>query len=401
MNTLYISYDGLLDFVAQSQVLPHLEGLSGKGHNITLLTFEKIRSRGDKALLEKYRDRLTRSNIDFIWLKYHKRPVVPATVFDIAHAFFAGMGIFRRKKIEIIHARGYVAAIMATLMRYFFRAKVIFDMRGFWPDEKVDAGFWRKQDVLYKLFKRIEGYLLSRSDAVVVLTESAKVFLSKRHSLKRDVYIIPCCTDLKAFRPFQENIPPANNVIADKCTILYAGSLGSFYDLDKILDFFVFLKKREKTARLRIITNYPEDAIRRKARMRDINESDYLVERLGLSEMPEAFSEACLSLIFYKRQTSGIGCCPIKFAESMAGGVPVAISSGIGDCDDIVRDNKVGVILKDFSEEEYEQAFKTIREFFNDRGQLRFRCRAVAEKFFSLSSGIEKYHNVYTKVMSS
>ena len=391
MNTLYISYDGLLDFVTQSQVLPYLEGLSAKGHDITLLTFEKIRARGDRALVEKYRDRLARSNIDFRWLKYHKRPVVPATIFDIAHAFFAVTGIFGRKKIEIIHARGYIAAIMAISIKYFFRVKVIFDMRGFWPDEKVDAGSWRKQGVLYKTVKRIEKHLLRNSDAVVVLTESAKVFISKTHSLKAGVHVIPCCIDLKAFKP---------NVITDKYTILYAGSLGSFYDLDKILGFFAFLKKQEKTAQLRIITNYPEDVIRSNARMRDIDESDYLIERLEPGEMPKAFSEACLSLIFYKRQTSGSGCCPIKFGESLASGVPVVISSGIGDCDDIVRDNRIGAVLKDCSEEECKKAFNAIREFFNDRGQLRLRCRAVAEKFFSLSGGIEKYHNLYIEVMN-
>ena len=92
---------------------------------------------------------------------------------------------------------------------------------------------------------------------------------------------------------------------------------------------------------------------------------------------------------------SAKGCCPIKFAESLASGLPVVMSFGIGDCDDIVTRNKVGIVLKDFSIAEYEKAFDRIQDFFNDRDGVGLRCRAVAEGIFSLSAGIGKYHDVY------
>ena len=38
MRALYISYDGMTDPLGRSQVLPYLEGLAKRGHEITLVS---------------------------------------------------------------------------------------------------------------------------------------------------------------------------------------------------------------------------------------------------------------------------------------------------------------------------------------------------------------------------
>ena len=40
MSVLYLSYDGLMEPLGQSQILPYLRQLA-KGRKITLITFEK------------------------------------------------------------------------------------------------------------------------------------------------------------------------------------------------------------------------------------------------------------------------------------------------------------------------------------------------------------------------
>ena len=54
MRILYISYNGALEPLGQSQVLPYLRELVGHGLEFTLLTFEKNKlryvMRGDKRL---------------------------------------------------------------------------------------------------------------------------------------------------------------------------------------------------------------------------------------------------------------------------------------------------------------------------------------------------------------
>ena len=40
-RVLYISYNGMLDPLGQSQVLPYLRALAGRGVHFTLLSFER------------------------------------------------------------------------------------------------------------------------------------------------------------------------------------------------------------------------------------------------------------------------------------------------------------------------------------------------------------------------
>ena len=40
-RVLYISYDGMTDPLGQSQVIPYLQGLTGKGYHFSLVSFEK------------------------------------------------------------------------------------------------------------------------------------------------------------------------------------------------------------------------------------------------------------------------------------------------------------------------------------------------------------------------
>jgi hypothetical protein len=42
-HILYITYDGLTDFLGQSQVLPYILGLEEKGYRFSILSFEKKR----------------------------------------------------------------------------------------------------------------------------------------------------------------------------------------------------------------------------------------------------------------------------------------------------------------------------------------------------------------------
>ena len=141
LKALYISYDGIFDPVGESQVIPYLRGLAKKGVSIFLISFEKKR-RINKASLHSYREMLVKEGIRWEVLIYHKRPIIPATLFDVLHGIFKGWFLIKTNGIKIIHARGYIPGIIAYFLKILTRAKFIFDTRGFWPEEKVDAGAW-------------------------------------------------------------------------------------------------------------------------------------------------------------------------------------------------------------------------------------------------------------------
>ncbi len=391
MRVLYITYDGIMDPVSRSQALPYIEGLSKAGNSFTLLSFEKR----EKKL---YDDRLKRSGVKWIPLRYHKKPVIPATALDVLAGVVKGLRLIRSDNIEAVHARGYVPMLIASILKKISKVKIIFDMRGFWADEKVDAGAWKKDGALYRIVKKMESVFLAYADQIIVLTDTAKRYLLEKAPAKAPITVIPCCVDPELFkRPAGETAPPSGD-IPDNFKILYAGSLGSFYNLDKILDFFIFMKMKNSSAFLRIVSGYPKESLDAACAACNIKNTWYSLESLDYRDMPAAFCESDLSVIFYNRPLSGKGCSPIKLSESLACGTPVVINSGIGDCDNIVESNNVGVVIKDFSQEEYTRAYEKMRELMSQKESTALRCAEVAKKIFSLASGVKAYQNIYERL---
>ena len=84
-RVLYISYNGMLDPLGQSQVIPYLKELSRAGVEFTLLSFERPHAftrDGAETSAALQRD-LAASGIDWHWLRYHKTPSLPATLFAV------------------------------------------------------------------------------------------------------------------------------------------------------------------------------------------------------------------------------------------------------------------------------------------------------------------------------
>ena len=135
MKILFISYNGALEPLIQSQGIPYLKGLSNKGVKCFLLSFEKRIEGADKLKKE-----LNEYEIKWYRLKYHKSPSLPATAFDIMAGILAGLYIVISKKIDIIHSRATVPAVMGYVIAKFTGKKFIFDVRGLMAEEYADGG---------------------------------------------------------------------------------------------------------------------------------------------------------------------------------------------------------------------------------------------------------------------
>jgi hypothetical protein len=113
---LYISYDGMLEALGQSQVLGYVERLA-RDYPMHLISFEKQADRTDKTRMDAMRARLGAAGISWTPLAYHKTPTAPATAFDISVGTAAAIAIATRHRIKIVHARSYVPALMAVAVK--------------------------------------------------------------------------------------------------------------------------------------------------------------------------------------------------------------------------------------------------------------------------------------------
>ena len=140
-------------------------------NQIYILSYEKRKDFNDALLVRSAQNRCREAGITWFPLPYHKSLL--GTFFDILRGIFKAIFIRFKHKIEIVHCRSYLPALIGLLLKSIFRTKYIFDMRGFWANEKIDAGVWKKESLLFKITKNLEKHFLLEADKVVSLTEAA------------------------------------------------------------------------------------------------------------------------------------------------------------------------------------------------------------------------------------
>ena len=174
-KVLYLSYDGLTDPLGQSQVLPYLKQLAKHGYQFTIISFEKKErfareGQSIQALVDE-------SNIRWVPLRFTAKPPVLSKMYDRYRMWKTALRLHKKHGFDLTHCRSYIAAEMGLKMKQKFGVKMLFDMRGFWADEKVDNGQWNQQHILYRAiyrhYKKKEKQFLENADGIVSLTESA------------------------------------------------------------------------------------------------------------------------------------------------------------------------------------------------------------------------------------
>lgn len=406
-RVLFISYNGMLDPLGQSQVLPYLRELAKRGVQFTLLSFERQKAftADGVARCEQLREKLKTQGIEWHWLRYHQRPSIPATIYDVMAGYRKAGALVRRNRIEMVHARGHIPATIALALKRRFGIKMIFDLRGLMAEEYVDAQHWREGGVPYRMTKATERRILAATDGIVTLTERIWPIIKEWRGLRgRAVHheVIPCCVDLSLFKFSDEERARRRSELGlgDRLTMVYSGSLDGWYLTEQMADFFASFLKQNRDAHLMWLTTGSHDRVRELMCARDVGADNFSVRAVASSDVPSYLAAADVGLAFIKRCVSKIASSPTKNGEYLACGLPLVINAGVGDSDLLINEWQAGVLIDDFNEEDYLRAARKIEEVMAD-GEARQKARLVAERVFDLGTiAGERYASLYEKVFA-
>lgn len=395
-SILYISYDGMLEPLGQSQVLAYLKHLS-VGRTVHLISFEKAADWENTEERERVACEMAVSGIVWHPLRYHKRPSALATAWDIGMGIAVGLWLIVRYHLQIVHARSYVASVMALALKRLTCVKFIFDMRGFWADERVDGGLWPRDGRMYRVAKWFERRFLLGADHVVSLTHAA-VHEMQQFSYLQDymppVTVIPTCADLARFKPLLR--------VSEKTgfTLGYVGSAGTWYLFDEVVKCFVQLLEIRPGARFLIVNRGEHEFIRARLVAAGVNTDSIELTAATHAEVPSLISRMDAGIFFIRPVFSKQASAPTKLAELLGCGIPCLGNAGIGDMANILEGERVGVALKSFDEITLNAGLLDLLELVADSG-ISARCIATAEKHFSLDKGVCRYANIYEQLSTS
>lgn len=271
---------------------------------------------------------------------------------------------------------------MARWARLSRATPLLYDMRGFYADERVESGSWSRGSWLDRWVRRSEAENLRRATGVVVLTRAARAILQQRHPRLSPLEVVPTCVDTSRFSPAPPGAPRPEFGLA------YCGSLGTWYLSREMVEFArvarAFLPERPL-----FLTPQPEEA-RRAGATPDWAE----VRSVSPAEVP-GWLRRCRALLFFIRPSPAKrASCPTKFAEGLATGLPIVANLGIGDLDQIVEAEGVGVLVKGFGSDAYREALDRLRALLQDPATPA-RCRALALSGYRLEGGVEAYARLY------
>lgn len=393
-HILYICHDGVVPPLGQSQVLNLLLELHGReGLRFTLLSYEKEPDLSAAAFATT-KAKLAAAGIPWKVLPYRRRPTGLATLLSVLEGAWFASRLHARDPLRILHARSYVGAAVASLAKLATGVPFLFDMRGFWADEKLDYGTLTASSPAYRVAKWLEAALLRHADVVASLSRAGVRELERWplwEGRAPRFEVVTTYANLALFRP--PAAPPGGPF-----TVGYVGSTHGSYLFEPFVEAFLLLKKKVPDARLVVLNRYEQDFLR--ARLASLPAGDVEIRAVEHSQVPAEMGRMHASVFFIRPTYAKLASAPTKLGELLACGVPCLTNAGVGDVEEILGRSATGAVVKGFTASELEAGVERLLALAREPG-VRERCVSAAEENFSLSRGAARYREIYASMGAS
>jgi hypothetical protein len=362
--------DSISEGVGSSQILPLLQRIACEGLNVNLISFEK-HPPTNSVISE-----LKKSNIVWNQRSFEKR------------GYLGGLSRLIEIKseianTEIIHARSDIPAVAAVLSK---EAPVLWDIRSLWADQRSFMETNQIKKKIISSLRVLESVASSGSAAISTLTSSVVPILEARHKdLPTLQIVVPTAVDLVRFK-FVPNLP--NSIKG-----LYSGTYNDYYDL--VLSK-KFIEQMFKLGPLEVEWARPKESSRISLNAGET--ASFAATQIEMANIIPNYSFG-VSVCKLNAGASLTAAMPTKIGEFLACGRPIVVNKGLGDMDQFIEESRIGVIL-DGNPSNLKRSAGELIELLNDK-DTPSRCRAVAEKYFSMDVGARKYLGIYEEMKIS
>lgn len=394
VGAVFITYNGLLDPLGPSQILPYVERLA-RDRKMRIVSFERG-ERWSDAAASAMTERLRRQRIAWSVLRYRKRPSILAKTLDLWDGVRAVKAAIR-DGAGIMHARGYMP--MEIALRASKKIPVLFDIRGLQGEEYLDAGIWTAKDLRFKLLKRSEREFFRHAAAAVVLTKAIEPYVRDRFAefgRQPPLEVIPSAVDLERFRfdPKARAVTRASLGAGDRVVFIYSGSLGTWYLAHEMARFVrTFRDVVRRDVLLFWQVNNDAELARRASEDAGLTALETRISGALPSEVPGQLAAADVGLALIKACFSKRSSSPTKYGEYLAVGLPVVMTREVGDSADLETEGAGIALRAPFDADEMRDACVRLASLL---GRQRDEFRNVAVRKFDIESvAMPAYRRLY------
>lgn len=232
-----------------------------------------------------------------------------------------------------------------------------------------------------------EQRMLAGVGRVAVVSEGMRRYLLERNPFPASrILVVPCLVDIACFRydPSARMEIRRKRGWADRLVFVYAGISAPWQCIDETFAIFRMIRQMVPRAFLWVVT---PDVRACRARLTDVAEDDCAIETLPHRVLGEVLQAADCGFLIRRRSIVNAVASPLKFAEYLAGGVPVLTGPEVGDYSALTVKEDVGAVLDPADQRSWTTTLPGwCRRLPEEREGFGRRCRSVAERVLSWQS---------------
>jgi glycosyltransferase involved in cell wall biosynthesis len=185
------------------------------------------------------------------------------------------------------------------------------------------------------------------------------------------------------------------HIPTDAKVLTYLGSIGGWYMMNEMFNFFRHLIQKDPSYHMLILTKDAPEEVLRAAREVDVSLKNLTVTYAARSQLPVFLSLSHSSIFFIRNTYSKMASSPTKHAELMGMGIPV-ICNDIGDTGNIIRQTGTGMLVDNFDDQSLDNA---VSQVSNLESIFPEQIRKSALDLFDLRNGSKIYLSIYNRIL--
>jgi len=304
------------------------KGLSGKGHNVTVLTGFPRYNIDKKKLPTKYRNKLyLKEKIEGVIIKRFWSAPFPQSNpvtrgFDhltLPIIYFLGGVLTRRHDIVLIYSPPLTLGVTGHILAKIKWTSLVINVQDIFPQNAIDLGILKNR-FLIRFFQGIERFVYGAGDCITVHSERNRAHVVKRGG--KYVKVISNMVDTEFIKPMEkDNLLRTKNGLQDKFVVSFAGTMGYSQDLDVVLECAKLLDDYADIFFLLVGDGIEKERLLKKAENMGLSNVLFLPMQQK-SEYPKILAASDVSLVTLKKAVK-TPVVPSKILSIMASGRPV------------------------------------------------------------------------------
>lgn len=380
------------EFATHMRTLRQAKFFQDKGYDVKVFCSAVVHN---SKIVHKF-DGIWREEIhDDVPLVFVKCPEYGESFVKRVLSFFVFSINILRIKMEskpdiIVHESKTPFDILCMRLANKYKARYIVDIEDLWPFEFEQVGLISHKNPFLKLFYRLQRFIYSKAEHVVISMEGGQDYVRERKWDKEQggtidinrVHYVNNGISLDEFNYNADNYIAYDEELTDKYTfkVIYLGSIRLANNLDQLLDAAKYLLDEPKI----IIMIYGDGPEREKMEKRCENENIINVKFKNkwteLKYVPYVLSCADLHILNYSKNWAPYGGSMNKMMMAFASGKPMICNADMPYSE--INRHQLGVDKVFATPEEYAEAIKQIYHLpKKDYDAMCDRVKEVAKRY--------------------